>query len=58
MHLPTLQRPGFLNCQAISTDTFRTTPETVRFHWFTYKCKKGDEESDSDSDAARMMMMT
>ena len=23
----------------------------VRFHWFTYKHKKGDEESDSDSDA-------
>ena len=42
----------FKNCQTISTDTFRTSPETVRFHWFTYKCKKGDEESDSDSDAA------
>ena len=33
----------FKNCQTISTDTFRTNPETVRFHWFTYKCKKGDE---------------
>ena len=42
----------FKNCQTISTDTFRTSPGTVRFHWFTYKCKKGDEKSDSDSDAA------
>ena len=42
----------FKNCQTISTDTFKTSPGTVRFHWFTYKCKKGDEESDSDSDAA------
>ena len=42
----------FKNCQTISTDTFKTSPETVRFHWFTYKLKKGDEESDSDSDAA------
>ena len=41
----------FKNCQSISTDTFRTNSETVRFHWFTYKHKKGDEESDSDSDA-------
>ena len=32
----------FKNCQTISTD---------RFHWFTYNRKKGDEESDSDSDA-------
>ena len=24
----------------------------VSFHWFTYNRKKGDEESDSDSDAA------
>ena len=23
----------------------------IRFHWFTYKHKKGDEESNSDSDA-------
>ena len=23
----------------------------VCFHWFTYRRKKGDEESDSDSDA-------
>ena len=51
MHLPTLQRSGFKNCQAISTDTFRISPETVHFHWFTYKHKEGDEESDSDSDA-------
>ena len=43
---------NFKNCQTISTDTFKTSPETVRFHWFTYKRKKGDEESDSDSDAA------
>ena len=42
----------FKNCQTISTDTFRTSPETVRFYWFTYKRKKGDEESDSDSHAA------
>ena len=41
----------FKNCQTISTDTFRTSPETGCFHWFTYKCKKGDEESDFDSDA-------
>ena len=41
----------FKNWQAISTDTFRTSPETVRFHWFTYKRKKGDEDSDSDRDA-------
>ena len=41
----------FKNCQTISTDTFSTSPETVRFHWFTYKSKKCDEESDSDSDA-------
>ena len=39
------------NCHTISTDTFRTSPETVHCYWFTYKCKKGDEESDSDSDA-------
>ena len=32
----------FKNCQTISTD---------RFHWLTYNRKKGDEESDSDSDA-------
>ena len=42
----------FKNCQTISTDSFRTSPETIRFHWSTYKHKKGDEESDSDSDAA------
>ena len=42
----------FKNCLTISTDTFRTSPETIRFHWFTYKHKKGDEESDSDGDAA------
>ena len=29
----------------------RNGSETVRFHWFTYKRKEGDEESDSDSDA-------
>ena len=42
----------FKNYQVISTDIFRTSPEAVCFHWFTYKHKKGDEESDSDSDAA------
>ena len=42
----------FKNCQTISTDTFRTSPKMVSFHWFTYNRKKGDEESDSDSDAA------
>ena len=42
----------FKNCQKISTDTFRTSPEMVRFYWFTYKRKKGDEDSDSDSNAA------
>ena len=41
----------FKNYQTISTDTFRISPEIVRFHWFTYKHNKGDEESDSDSDA-------
>ena len=41
----------FKNYQTISADTFRTSPETVHFHWFTYKHKKGDEEWDSDSDA-------
>ena len=41
----------FKNCQTISTDTFRTSPEMVCFHWFIYRRKKGDEESDSDSDA-------
>ena len=40
----------FKKCQTISTYTFRTSPEIIRFHWFTYKHKKGDE-SDSDSDA-------
>ena len=35
----------------ISTDTFRTSPETVCLHCITCKQKKGDEESDSDSDA-------
>ena len=35
----------------ISTDTFRTSPETVCLHCITYRQKKGDEESDSDSDA-------
>ena len=42
----------FKNHQTISTGTFRTSPEMVLFHWFTYKRKNGDEESDSDSDAA------
>ena len=54
MHLPTLQRSGFQklsdNLYRYYTDTFRTSPETVCFHWFTYKHKKHNEESDSDSD--------
>ena len=41
----------FKNCQTVPTDTFRASPEIVHFHWFTQKRKKGDEESDSDSDA-------
>ena len=54
MHLPTLQRSGFQklsdNLYRYYTDTFRTSPETVCFHWFTYKHKKHNEESDSDSE--------
>ena len=41
----------YLPCR-ISTDTFRTSPQTVCFHCITYKQKKGDEESDSDKDAS------
>ena len=48
---PICRDQDFKNCLTFSTDTFRASPETVRFHCFIYKRKKGDEESDSDSDA-------
>ena len=47
-----LAYPAEIRISKIVRQSLQILSETVRFHWFTYKRKNGDEESDSDSDAA------